>query len=261
MIVVSGELIVKPAKSDIEWGVYGNLDYGASHDVAAGIEEWSLLRKHLRQRGLSVMQTCVELGCGAGRLTSALARDFAKVHALDISPDRTEQARTTISCGNVTFHQLREPVMPLADGAADLCISTHVFQHISDDGVIDMYLREMSRVLRSCGYLLLHVPVVGAHGMTGNLREVARRRCKETVKRPVLSLTRRLMQLGFRRLPWKVDQYRVFSFVELSARLAKIGFTEIELRILPWSGGHGYIFAQAGDTCVSAISHPAGLNV
>jgi ubiquinone/menaquinone biosynthesis C-methylase UbiE len=238
---------MKAAKSDLEWGVYGNLDYGASHDVAAGFEEWSILRKHLRQCGVTVMDTCVELGCGAGRLTAALARDFAEVHALDISPDRIVQARTTISYANVKFHQLRQPVIPIADGAADLCISTHVLQHISDERVVDLYLQEMRRVLRVDGYLVVHVPIVGAHGMTGKLGEMVGRRCKEILKRPALFVTRKLMQMGLRRLPWKIDQYRVFSFVELSRRLGEIGFTEIELRILPWSGGHGYVFARASD--------------
>lgn len=237
---------MKTAKSDIEWSVYGSIDYGASRDVPAGIEEWSILRKHLRQRGLTVMDSCVELGCGAGRLTAALARDFGTVHALDISADRIAQARTTISCGTVSFHHVREPIIPLADGMADLCISTHVLQHVSEDRVVDMYLREMQRVLCPRGQLLLHVPVVGAHGMTGKLGEVLRRRCREIVKRPVLFATRTLMRAGLRRLPWKIDQYRVFSFVELSARLREMGFANIELRILPWSGGHGYVFAQAG---------------
>jgi ubiquinone/menaquinone biosynthesis C-methylase UbiE len=233
------------AKSDIEWGVYGNLDYGASHDVSAGIQEWWVLKKHLKQCGLTAMGTCVELGCGAGRLTAALAKDFGTVHALDISPRRIAQARTTVGCDNVTFHRLREPVLPLANAVADLCISTHVLQHISDDRVVNMYLRELRRVLRPAAYFLVHVPVIGAHGMTGKLGEVARRRCKEILKQPPLFVTRRLMQIGFNRLPWKIDQYRVFSFVEFSARLRETGFAEIELRILPCSGGHGYVFAQA----------------
>jgi len=236
---------MRAAKSDVEWAVYGNLDYGASHDVSAGIEEWSILRKHLQQCGFTSMDSCVELGCGAGRLTAALAQDFATVHALDISPDRIVRARTTISCGHVMFYQLREPRIPLEDGVADLCISAHVLQHTSDDHVVDIYLREMRRVLRAGGYLLVHVPVIGAHGMTGNLGEIVRRRCKEIVKRPVLFVTRNLMRMGLRRLPWKIDEYRVVSFVELSARLREIGFAQIELRILSWSGGHGYVFAQA----------------
>jgi ubiquinone/menaquinone biosynthesis C-methylase UbiE len=237
---------MKASRSDIEWQVYGQLDYGASHDLSGGLEEWALLKRHLQHYGLTRPRTCVELGCGAGRLTAALARDFATVHALDISPERLAEARNAVGSVNVSFHQLREPMISLPDQVCDLCISTHVLQHIADAGVIEMYLAEMRRVLRPGGCLLAHVPIIGAHGMTGDLREVMRRQAKEIVKAAVLGVTRQLLRMGVHRLPWKIDQYRVFSFVKLSARLGKLGFQDIELRILPWSGGHGYVFAKLG---------------
>jgi SAM-dependent methyltransferase len=246
--------------SDIEWQAYGKLDYGASHDVSAGQKEWSLLKRHLEHYGLHHMCSCVELGCGAGRLTAALARDFATVHALDVSADRITQARKVANSNNVSFHQVRDPAVPLSSGTCDLCISTHVFQHISDMDVVEAYLREMRRVLRPGGCLLIHVPVIGAHGMRGNLTEVFRRRSREIAKGIVLALTRRLMRAGLYQLPWKVDHYNVFSFAWLSARLGEIGFEEVELRILPWAGGHSYVFgknpikSQAPTT--HASSHP-----
>ena len=229
----------------MEWQVYGELDYGASHDSAAGLDEWSLLKNHLQHYGLNNdMLTCVEVGCGAGRLTAALAQDFASVHALDISSHRIGQARDVANSDRVSFHQVREPVIPLPNGVCDLCVSTHVLQHITDVHVIDAYFREMLRVLRPCGCLLIHVPVIGAHGMTGNLGEAVYRRGKEIAKGVVLAMTRQLMWAGFRRLPWRVAQYRVFSFVRLSARLQELGFEKVELRILPWAGGHAYVFAR-----------------
>lgn len=242
--------MVKTSRSDIEWQVYGELDYGASHDLPAGLEEWALLKSHLQHYGLSDdMRTCVELGCGAGRLTAALAQDFANVHALDISLHRIDQAREAANCDNVSFRQVREPAIPLPDAICDLCVSTHVLQHIADAHVIDAYLCEMHRVLRRGGCLLLHVPVIGAHEMTGNLGEVIRRRGKEIAKGALLAMTRPLMRAGFRRLPWKVARYRVFSFVSLSARLRQIGFEKVELRILPWAGGHAYVFARKSASC------------
>jgi ubiquinone/menaquinone biosynthesis C-methylase UbiE len=235
---------MKASRSDTEWQAYGELDYGASHDLSAGLEEWSLLRSHLHEYGVDRMSTCVEVGCGAGRLTNALTQDFAVVHALDISPHRIAQARNVPNSSKISFHVVRESVIPLADGACDLCISTHVFQHIADMHVIENYLREMYRVLRPGGCILIHVPVIGANGMTGSLGEVVRRRGKEIVKEGVLAITRQFMRAGFHRLPWKVDHYRVFSFVELDASLRQLGFAGVELRILPWAGGHAYVFAR-----------------
>lgn len=247
-------MLRKTASSDIEWRVYGELDYGASHDLRAGAEEWSLLRRHLRQMDFRLGAVCMEFGCGAGRLTAALARDFAVVHAVDISPERVEQARKAVGSDNVMFHLMRDAAVPLPNGVCDLCISTHVLQHLSDGRILRKSLAEMHRVLRPGGYLLVHVPVIGAHGMTGNLSETLRRRSKEMIKAVALFLTRRLMRMGIVRLPWKMDEYSVLSFVELSAFLRRIGFDEIELRILPWSGGHGYIFAKSSaDVKMSGI--------
>jgi SAM-dependent methyltransferase len=235
----------KASKSNIEWQVYGELDYGASHDLPAGLEEWSLLRDHLKQYGLDRMTTCMELGCGAGRLTNALAQDFDIVHALDVSDERITQAHTIPNSSKVSFHLVVGPSIPLPDAVCDLCISTHVLQHISDMQVIEAYLREMYRVLRPDGYILLHVPVIGAHGMTGSLAEVIRRRGKEFLKEGVLALTRKLMHMGFHHLPWKIDRYEVFSFVQLDSFLRRLGFVGVELRILPWAEGHAYVFGKA----------------
>jgi ubiquinone/menaquinone biosynthesis C-methylase UbiE len=235
---------MKGSRSDIEWRAYGEVDYGASHDLSAGLEEWSVLKNHLRHYGLDGVSVCVEVGCGAGRLTYALAQDFANVHALDVSPHRIADGQRWPNSSNVTFHLVREPTIPLADGVCDLCISTHVLQHIAESKVIEAYLHEMYRVLRPGGCILIHVPVIGAHGMTGNLSEVARRRVKEMVKKGVLVITRQLMRAGLHRLPWRIDQYRVFSFVQLNALLRQLGFVGVELRILPWAGGHAYAFAK-----------------
>jgi SAM-dependent methyltransferase len=236
--------MTKSSASDIEWRVYGELDYGASTDLSAGFQEWSLLKSHLRQIGLDQMHTCMELGCGSGRLTNALAQDFAVVHAFDVSPHRLAITERVPNSKNIVFHLLQTPIIPLPDGTCDLCISTHVLQHVSDLSVVENYFREMSRILRSGGIALIHVPVIGAHDLTGNLSGVALRRGKEIVKEMALAITRGLIRVGVRRLPWKIDQYRVFDFIWLGAALRSCGFNSVELRILPWAGGHSYVFAR-----------------
>ena len=55
--------------------------------------------------------TCLELGCGVGRLTQRLARLFHRVKAVDISASHLELARTTLSqqdgLNSVDFFQLQ----------------------------------------------------------------------------------------------------------------------------------------------------------
>src|SRR5262249_25383766 len=46
---------------------------------------------------------CVEVGCGPGRMTGALAERFDRVLALDVSPAMLERARGVVTAPNVTF--------------------------------------------------------------------------------------------------------------------------------------------------------------
>jgi ubiquinone/menaquinone biosynthesis C-methylase UbiE len=197
--------------SNIEWCEYGKLDYGVSHDLVHGIAEWREIRDVLRSCGIRPAGTCVEIGCGAGRLTSAIAADFEIVHACDVSYDRIQQVRKVPHAEKITPHLLTGPILPLCDGSADLCVSTHVFQHITDFSVVDAYFAELYRVLCPGGYILIHMPFVGAHGISGNLHAVAIRRVKEIIKRLVLALTRMLIVWGWHRLPWKIDHYTCSS--------------------------------------------------
>jgi len=230
--------------SNTEWRAYGQLNYGASEDIEAGLKEWAMLKEHLNQYGLKQRSCCVEIGCGAGRLTNALAEEFDSVQALDVSPDRLEQAGKVPNAAKVRFHLVDAPKIPLPDATCDLCISTHVLQHVASVHAVESYLREMARVLRPGGGILIHVPVIGAHGMTGELQEVLRRRAKELAKSVVLRMTRTLMKLGMPQLPWKIDHYSVFSFVKLRQFLSKEGFVDIELRLVEWAGGHAYLLAR-----------------
>jgi ubiquinone/menaquinone biosynthesis C-methylase UbiE len=225
--------------SDLEWQVYAKLDYAASHDLAHGSAEWKVLKRHINQFGASGTLQCVEIGCGAGRLTSALAGDFERVHALDVSQERIEQARCVCDSAVVEFHLVRQAAIPAPPDSTDLCISTHVFQHISDRRVTHAYLTESFRVLRPGACLLIHLPMIGAHGFTGDLLEAFRRLTKETIKRAALPITRLAMRAGL--VPWRIDHYTLFSFVRVRRELEEIGFHDVELRIVR---DHSYVLAH-----------------
>ena len=83
-------IMPEPA-SNVEWQFYGKADVGVSHDYASGIAEWNILKSHLQQYGLPEWKTACEIGCGAGRMTNAVAAEFVEVHGLDVSEDRIRQ--------------------------------------------------------------------------------------------------------------------------------------------------------------------------
>ncbi|HEY3443723.1 MAG TPA: class I SAM-dependent methyltransferase [Paludibaculum sp.] len=92
----------------------------------------------------------LEIGCGAGRVTRALARLFGEVHAVDVSGEMIAQATEALrSRPNATVYQnngMDLSIVPVRD--FDFAFSTIVFQHIPSREVIVNYVREVSRLLR-----------------------------------------------------------------------------------------------------------------
>lgn len=92
----------------------------------------------------------LEIGCGAGRVTSALAAVFGEVHAVDVSGEMVRQAREALK-GTPNAHVYQNNGMDLSvipAGQYDFAFSTIVFQHIPDRAVIENYVREVNRLLR-----------------------------------------------------------------------------------------------------------------
>ena len=93
----------------------------------------------------------LEIGCGVGRMTRALAAKFGEVHGVDVSPEMVRRAnkylRSTpnahVYCNSGTDLQV------LGDLEFDFAFSFIVFQHIPSREVIDRYVGAVSRRLRS----------------------------------------------------------------------------------------------------------------
>jgi ubiquinone/menaquinone biosynthesis C-methylase UbiE len=92
----------------------------------------------------------LEIGCGAGRVTRALAQIFGEVHAVDVSGEMVKLARQALSdlpTAHVYQNNGRDlDVIP--GGNYDFAFSTIVFQHIPSREVIESYVREVNRLLR-----------------------------------------------------------------------------------------------------------------
>jgi ubiquinone/menaquinone biosynthesis C-methylase UbiE len=105
--------------------------------------------------------TCVEVGCGPGRMTGALAERFDRVVAVDVSPAMVERARARVTAANVEFRVVGgDRLDGVADASADAVVCYLVLQHVPGRGVMAAYLREFARVLARDGEAYVQLPVL-----------------------------------------------------------------------------------------------------
>jgi SAM-dependent methyltransferase len=92
----------------------------------------------------------LEIGCGAGRVTRALAKIFGEVYGVDISGEMVRQARAALAdLPHVhIFQNSGKDLAVLGSKRFDFVFSSIVFQHIPSREVIESYVREVRRRLR-----------------------------------------------------------------------------------------------------------------
>jgi SAM-dependent methyltransferase len=92
----------------------------------------------------------LEIGCGTGRITRALANFFGEVHAVDISGEMIARAKEALRDNpNARVYQNNGiDLSPLPGEPFDFAFSLYVFQHIPSYEIIESYIREVSRLLR-----------------------------------------------------------------------------------------------------------------
>jgi ubiquinone/menaquinone biosynthesis C-methylase UbiE len=95
------------------------------------------------------VQHIVDLGCGTGRYSEALALHFkANVTAIDPSVRMLEQARRKTNSDRVVFLESSGERIPVGDNSADLVFMSMVIHHLPD---MSAAAHECLRVLRSDG--------------------------------------------------------------------------------------------------------------
>jgi ubiquinone/menaquinone biosynthesis C-methylase UbiE len=140
----------------------------ARHYVASGQEQWTD-EEYYRSGEINVAQeilndlgnvcqgrdrrqmNILEIGCGTGRITRALARQFGHVWAVDISAEMVRQAREALRDfpNAQVFQNNGRDLSVIADPPRfDFAFSYIVFQHIPSYEVIESYMREVHRLLR-----------------------------------------------------------------------------------------------------------------
>jgi ubiquinone/menaquinone biosynthesis C-methylase UbiE len=104
---------------------------------------------------------CVEVGCGPGRMTGALAARFDRVLALDVSPAMLSRARDAVGAPNVEFLAVSGTRLDgVPDGSADALVCYLVLQHLPARGAVLAYVREFARVLAHGGAAFVQLPVL-----------------------------------------------------------------------------------------------------
>lgn len=104
---------------------------------------------------------CVEVGCGPGRMTAALAARFDRVLALDVSPAMLARARAAVDAPNVEFLAVSGPRLDgVPDARADALVCYLVLQHLPGRDAILGELREFARVLAPGGSAFVQLPVL-----------------------------------------------------------------------------------------------------
>lgn len=112
----------------------------------------------------------LEIGCGAGRITRALAGFFGEVYAVDISQEMVRQARQALQAfprAHVLLNNgqdlsvVREHWRSHAPAGekleVDFAFSYIVFQHIPSREIVENYVREVNRLLRPGGLFKFQV--------------------------------------------------------------------------------------------------------
>jgi SAM-dependent methyltransferase len=141
-----------------------NIDNSIDRFWASGEAEATDVQRILERQKFSDLsrKTCVEYGCGVGRVTMSLARRFRTTHGYDISYEHLAHARQRaqqIALRNVFFHQCNDDL--LADlESCDFFYSRIVFQH-NPPPIIAELIKKALKALNPGGVAIFQIPTYG----------------------------------------------------------------------------------------------------
>ena len=145
-------ILTSPDKKGNRWSVEEFLQTGRT--------EIASLIRYLDDRGLAPnRRRALDFGCGAGRLTHALADRFDHVIGVDIAPSMIDAARRLhAAVRGIEFRvNTSTRLESIESGSMDLVYALLVLQHIPPRYVRE-YLAEFARVLSPGGVLVFQLP-------------------------------------------------------------------------------------------------------
>jgi SAM-dependent methyltransferase len=177
-------ILTAPDKKGNRWSI--------DEFLQTGRDEIDALIGYLDQRGVSRnRRRALDFGCGAGRLTHALARHFDEVIGVDIAPSMIDVAkRLHAGTPNLAFHvNTSNRLESIASDSVDLVYTRLVLQHIPPRYVRE-YLAEFVRVLGAGGVLVFQLPAEGAQPV-----KVEGHWLKRMLPLPLISMIRAVRRL------------------------------------------------------------------
>lgn len=192
-------------ENEIEHGKY-LLANGAGEvwnwETPAGRIRWarrvSMLTAHLHGG-----EEVLELGCGTGYFTRALAGTGAQITAIDISSDLLAKARRECCSDNVFFDLQNAYALTYPDDRFDTVVGSSVLHHLE----IEPALAEILRVLKPGGSVCFTEP---------------------NMMNPQIALQKNVPAIK-RRLGDSPDETAFFRW-SLKRRMARAGFREIQIQ-------------------------------
>jgi SAM-dependent methyltransferase len=139
----------RAAEENPYWYVSSYGSYGTDRNLeefwASGHTIWADIKRVIGYTP-SPTASILEIGCGVGRLTRAIAPEVGRVIALDISEKMIEIARKS-DLPNVDFRTAEGFALTgIPDRSADFVLAYCVFQHLPSYAALRSYLVEMYRV-------------------------------------------------------------------------------------------------------------------
>jgi GT2 family glycosyltransferase/ubiquinone/menaquinone biosynthesis C-methylase UbiE len=113
------------------------------------------LHRYCIGRDLCVGKDVLDVASGEGYGSALLAGVAHKVVGVEIDSNSVRHARTAYVRSNLSFLQGDAHALPLADASFDVILSFETLEHLSDQ---ECFLKEVRRVLRPSGLLLLSTP-------------------------------------------------------------------------------------------------------
>lgn len=177
-------ILTAPDKKGNRWSV--------DEFLQTGRDEIDALIRYLDDCGLKTpRRRALDFGCGAGRLTHALADRFDEVIGIDIAPSMIDLARRLhANASNLEFRvNASRRLESIASDSMDLVYTRLVLQHIPPRYVRG-YLAEFVRVLTPGGVLVFQLPSENALPV-----KVEGRGLKRMLPLPVISIIRAARRL------------------------------------------------------------------
>jgi ubiquinone/menaquinone biosynthesis C-methylase UbiE len=252
-----------PAKSNVEWQAWGEKDplfgviplTGRERDGATpwtdadfyetGRADWTEFRERWERYGLK-KDACLEIGCGAGRITCSLAQDFAQVYGVDVAEGMIAYARQHMP-PNVSLSVTDGVTLPVADQAVSAIFSVIVFLHFDKAEYAASYFREAARVLKPGGSIMIQLPL---HSWPSNTKSFLRRGFGATME--AYMAMRRWKGAYHRfllsRKKWSPFMQSIsYDTAWVRSTLEGLGFSRIEFSVFQMARGgvpYSWVFAQ-----------------